>query len=71
MNAQINGQRAEKAQKWVNTMIRSRTMRRWSRQLEATQQWVIEALGLASRAELKKLVKAVEALKPPEGRGGH
>ncbi|MFT3842177.1 MAG: hypothetical protein QM723_34620 [Myxococcaceae bacterium] len=61
----------EKSQKLVNEVIRSRAVRRWSRQLEATQQRVIEALGLASRAELKKLVKAVEALKPADRHGSH
>jgi hypothetical protein len=51
-----------KSQQWVNTVIRSRSARKWTRQLEATQQWVIEALGFASKAELRKLVRAVEAL---------
>ncbi len=57
--------------KLVDNMVDSRTVRRFTRQLEATQQWVIEALGFASKAELKKLVRAVEALKPPERRNEH
>lgn len=65
-------ERATKLEKkLVDDMIRSRTVRRFTRRLEATQQWVIEALGFASKAELKKLVRAVEALKPPERRNEH
>lgn len=60
-----------RSQKWVSTVVRSRSVRRWSRQLGATQQWVIEALGFASKAELKKLVKAVEALRPADRKSSH